>query len=397
MPNAILTPQMITREALRILHNKLTFISRIVRQYDDRFAKDGAKIGDTLQIRLPNEYKIRRGRNLSAQDTNERKVNLQVANQAGVDTQFYSSELTLSLDDFSERILEPAMSVLAANMEADAFTLYGDVAQLVGTPGTIPATLKVFLDARARLNNSLAPFGKRNIQMTPETNATMVDALKGLFQDSEAIKEQYAEGMMGRTSGFDWFENPLMPTHTNGNKVAGVTVNGASQTGTTLNIGGVAAADTFKRGTVFTIANVFEVHPETKAVTNRLKQFVVTADATMAGTTGSISILPAIDSAADGRQNVNASPANSAPLTFVGAASTSWQQNIAHHKEAFAFVTADLVMPKGVDFSHREVMDGLSMRIVRAYDINTDNFPCRIDVLYGYQTLRPQLACRITQ
>lgn len=396
MTNSLLSPQQITREALRVLHNKLTFIGAINRQYDDSFAKSGAKIGDTLKIRLPNQFTVRSGATLAAQNVNEQSVSLQVGTQKGVDMNFSSVDLTLSLDDFSSRILEPAMAVLAASLEADAVSMYKDVYQLVGTPGTTPNTLLTYLQARARLNNSLAPMdANRTAHLSPLATATIVDALKGLFQDSSAIREQYREGSMGRTAGFDWYENPLVPTHANGSTVAGVQVTGAGQTGATLNIKGVANGNTFAKGTVFTVAGVFEVHPETKAATGRLQQFVVGADATMNGTTGSLSISPAIVTSGAG-QNVAGSPADSAAITIVGAANGAYEQELAFHRDAFAFATADLVMPKGVDFAAREVYDGISMRIVRAYDINNDAFPCRIDVLYGYKTIRPQLACRVT-
>lgn len=397
MPNTILTSQVITREALRILHNKLTFVGNINRQYDDSFAKSGAKIGDSLRIRLPNQYVVRNGKTLAAQDTVEDSVTLQVQTQKGVDVNFSSAELTLSLDDFSKRILEPAMAVLASSIEADALSMYADVYQQVGTPGTIPASLKVYLQARAALNNSLAPMDDlRTNHLTPEANVEIVDALKGLFQDSTAIKQQYREGIMGRTAGADWYENPLIPTHVNGTVVAGLTVNGASQTGASLSLAGLTAAQTIKKGTVFTIAGVFAVHPETKSITNRLQQFVVTADFTAAGTTGSVAISPSIV-VIGARQNVAASPAAGAALTVAGSASTGYQQNMAFHRDAFAIAFADLILPKGVDWAAREVMDGISMRIVRAYDINNDALPCRIDVMYGYKTIRPQLAVRVTQ
>lgn len=400
MSNVLLTPQQVTREALRVLHNKLTFIGAINRQYDDSFAKSGAKIGDTLQIRLPNQFTVRTGAAMTtpANAINEQSVSLTVGTQKGVDMNFSSVDLTMSLDDFSTRILEPAMAVLAASLEADAVTMYRDVYQLVGTPGTTPNQLITYLQARARLNNSLAPMDdNRTAHLSPLASATIVDALKGLFQDSTAIREQYREGKMGRTAGFDWYENPLVPTHTNGSTVTGVLVNGPGQTGNALAIKGVASGNTFAYGTVFTIAGVYEVHPETKVVTGRLQTFVVsTGGATMSGTTGTIPISPAIVTSG-ATQNVSGSPADGAAITILsGAANTGYEQELTFHRDAFAFATADLVMPRGVDFAAREVYDGVSMRIVRAYDINADAFPCRIDVLYGYQTIRPQLACRVT-
>lgn len=395
MPNTLLTSTIITREALRILHQKLNFVGNINKQYDEKFAKEGAKIGSSLNIRLPNKYVIRRGATLVAQDTTETNTTLQVTNQTGVDLNFTSVDLTLSLDDFSKRVLEPAMAVLASTIESDALAMVLDVYQQVGTPGTVPNTALAYLQAKARLDNSLTP-PDRNVLVDPLAQITIVDALKGLFQNDRELAKQYKDGAMGNALGFDWYANTLMPAYTMGNKASGVTVNGASQTGSTLNIGGVAASDTFKKGMVFTIAGVFEVHPETKQLTSRLQNFVVTADATMAGTTGSISISPAI-AVTGAQQNVNASPANAAAITIQsGSASTAYLQGIAFHKDAFTFATADLIMPKGLDFAARETYDGISMRIVRQYDINNDKFPCRLDVLYGFKTIRPELACRVT-
>ncbi len=396
MANSILTPTMITREALRILHQKLNFIGNINRAYDDRFSQEGAKIGTTLNIRLPNQYTVRTGATLSAQDTTESNTSLTVSTQKGVDLNFTSVDLTMSLDDFSYRILEPAMAVLAANVEADALSMFKDVYQVVGTPGTTPNALLTYLQAKARLDNSLAPQNQRSLLLDPLSQVTIVDALKGLFNDPKSISKQYREGVMGSTIGFDWFMNTMVPTHTNGDTVTGLSVSGAGQTGSNLLVGGSANTNTFKKGTVFTIAGVFEVHPETKVATSRLQTFVVTADTTATTTTVTLPISPAIVTSGGG-QNVAAAPANSAAITVLsGSASTSYLQNLAFHKDAFTFATADLIMPQGVDFARREVMDGVSMRIVRQYDINNDKFPCRLDLLYGYKTIRPQLACRVT-
>lgn len=397
MANTILTPDKITREALRILHEKLNFIGNIHKGYDDSFAKSGAKIGDSLRVRLPNQYTVRSGATLDTQDTVESSVTLQVNNQKGVDVNFSSSELTLDLDDFSERILEPAMAVLASNIEADALTMTKDVYNLVGTPGTTPATLKTFLQARAMLNRFLAPKdNNRNVLINSEASVEIIDALKALFNDNKEISKQYREGMMGRTAGFNWYENELIHNHTNGAQAGTPLVDGASQSGATIDTDGWTGETTIKAGTVLTFAGVNAVHPETKADSGVRQQFVVTADVA-AESDGSLAlpISPAIVTSG-AKQNVTAGPADNAAITISGNANAVLPQNLAFHKEAFTFATADLIMPSGVDFASRQVFDGISMRIVRAYDINTDKFPCRIDVLYGYKTLRPQLACRIT-
>lgn len=386
MANTILTPTAVTREALRILHQKLNFVGSITRDYDDSYAKTGAKIGDSLKIRLPNQYTVRSGATLSAQDTTESSVTLQVATQKGVDLNFTSVDLTLSLDDFSKRILDPAMSVLAANIESDALNMYKDVYQSIWNGGSA-ATYNKALDGRVILNRSLAPFSDRTALMDSVGMADLVKDTKTLFQDDASIAKQYKEGYMGRAAGFDWAENTMMPAHTRGGSNGAYLVNGASQTGATLTVD--TGANAPSQGDVITIAGVFSVHPETKVSTGVLQQFVIGSGAT----TTSFPISPAIVTSG-ATQNVSGSPADNAAITFAGTASTAVQTGLLFQKGAFAFATADLVMPQGVDFSAREVMDGVSMRIVRAYDINNDKFPCRLDVLYGYKTLRAQLACR---
>ncbi len=386
MPNTILTATAVTREALRVLHQKLNFVGTITRDYDDSFARQGAKVGDTLKIRLPNQYTVRTGSALSAQDTTESSVDLKVQTQKGVDLNFTSVDLTMALDDFSERILEPAMSVLAANIEADAMSMYKDVYNQV--LGTGAATFTRVLQGRKILVDNLAPLNGRTCNLNTQDNVDLVDALKGLFNDKATISKQNREGYMGRTAGFDFMENTLWPSHARGPSNGGFIVNGASQTGAVLTVStgvGIPVA-----GDIIQIAGVFRVHPETKQSTGLLQQFVVGAGATLT----SFPISPAIVTTG-ALQNVSASPANAAAVTIAGTASIAHGISMAYQKGAFAFATADMVMPRGVDFASREVFDGVSMRIVRQYDINSDKFPCRLDVLYGFKTIRPQLACRL--
>lgn len=394
MANTLLTSTVITRKALQILHQKCNVIGKCDRQYDGRFAQDGGKIGSTLEIRLPNQYVVGTGAAITPQDTTEQKTVLTVATQKHVPMEFFSTELTMSLDDFSERIIDPAMSVLASNAEADVLTMSRDVWQQVGTPGTAPATALAYLTAMSRLTNSLTPSGKRCYHIKPEDMAVIVDALKGLFNSTQAISDQYRDGVMGRGLGGDWYENTLMDRMTNGNKVASVTVSGAGQTGSAILLGGLAGSDTFKRGQVFTMAGVFEVHHETKISTGKLQKFVVTSDVTSAGATLSIPIAPAIVTSG-ALQTVSASPANGAAIVFDGSANATYGLNLAWHKNAFAVVFADLDMPKGLDFAHRETMDNISMRILRQYEARTDKWVTRADILYGYKAVRPQFACRI--
>lgn len=374
------------------MHQKLNFIANVNRAYDDSFAVDGAKIGDSLRIRLPNRFTTRTGAALSAQNVAEQQVTLTVANQVGVDTQWTSRELTMSLDDFSKRILDPAMAQLAATIEADALSMHNSVFNVAPNFGA-PMGMRQVLMARKMLNDNLAPMDdQRAAVLNTQDNVDLVDANKGLFQDSAAIRQQYREGMLGRTGGFDFYENTLMPTSTTGTAATatGYTVNGAGQTGTGVIL--ASGSTTFAVGDVITFAGCFAVHPETRASTGVLQQFVVTA--AHAGGAGTIQISPAIVTSG-ALQTVSASPTNGGAVAKVGGASQVYRPSLFFHKDAFTFATADLVMPKGVDMAARVVRDGISLRMVRQYDINNDRFPVRLDVLYGYQAIRPQLAVRV--
>jgi hypothetical protein len=398
MANTILTPTMITREALRILHQKLNFVGTINRSYDDQFAQKGAKIGNSLNIRLPNQYTVRTGQNLSTQDTTETSTQLTVSTQKGVDLTFTSQELTMSLDDFSKRIISPAMAVLASSIEADAMSMYQQVYNQVNNQGAAMTFKTGVMGARKILNDNLAPLDNdRTMNLNTQDEVDLVDALKGLFQDSDAISEQYREGMMGRTGGFNFYENTLWPTQSRGAATTAYVTN--TQVGTlpisatpVSSITIATGTGSINAGDVFTIQNVFRVHPESKATLATQQQFV--ALNTLAGP-GVLNISPSII-LAGGYQNV-VIPTTSATATmaFAGTISTPYGISMAYHKDAFVFATADLLMPQGVDMAAREVQDGISMRMVRQYVIGTDTFPCRLDVLYGYKAVRPQLACRV--
>lgn len=393
MSNTILTPTAVTREVQRVLHQKMVFGKRVNRQYDDSFAQSGAKIGDSIKIRLPNQYTVRTGKTIDVQDTTESSVTLQVATQKGVDMNFSSKELTLDLDDFSKRIIEPAVARLAAEIDKDGLALYADIYNLVGTAGTTPATALVALQAGQKLDEFLAPDdGNRFIVCNPATNAAMVDGLKGLFHSSGKIGDQYEQGEMGRgVLGFDWYKSSLVNTHTNSAGTASVTVNDAAiasgDTAVTVN----TTTTAYAAGSVVTFGGCYAVHPETKVAYPFLKQFVV-----VSATATELTVSPAIITSG-ATQNCSAVPTNGGTVTLVGSASTGYAQNLAFHRDAFALATVDLEdVSKYGAWGGREVMDGISIRVARQYDINNDNIPCRLDVLYGWKTVRADLACRIT-
>lgn len=401
MSNSILTISMITRESLRVLENNLTFAKGVNREYDDAFAVKGAKIGDTLNIRKPARYVGRSGQTLSIENQTESSVPLQLATQFGVDVQFTSAELALSLDDFSKRILQPALATIANKIDRDGLALYKDVFNAVGSPGTTPSTLRAFLDAGAKMDYEGTPRdGMRSLAIDPVCQASMVDNLKGLFQSSNQIKDQYEEGTMGLAGGFKWSMDQNVVAHTVGPQGGSPVVDATgSISGSSLATKSwtASAGARLKKGDVFTIGSVNAVNPQTRASTGQLRQFVVTADFNSDSSgKGAVSIYPSIVTSGQ-LQTVDAAPTDGATITVLGSASTISPANLAYHRDAFALGCADLPLPGGVDMASR-VSDkqlGMSVRMVRAYDINNDRFPCRLDVLYGWKTIYPELACRI--
>ena len=392
MADSILTMTQVTRKAAMSLHQKLNFIGRIDRQYDDSYAKRGAKIGDTLKVRLPNEYTVRTGMTRSNQDVTETSVDLVMANVKGVDMDFTSEDLLLKLDDFNERIIDPAMSVLAANVEADALNMYKDVYNLYDGDAAAFSFASV-ANAGQLLTDNLAPLSSRTCTMnTGHATKFKIDT-KGLMHAADNIEEQYRDGIIARTGGFEMYENTLLVPLTTGTaaKTTGYLSNGATQSGASIVVD--TGTTTFVQGDVITFAGVNRVHPETKVSTGVLQQFVITA--AYAGGAGSIAISPSV-TATGARQNVSNTIADNSAIVKVGAgASETLTQSLAFHKNAFAFVTADLPMPNGVDMARREVVDGISISLVRDFVINDRSFPCRLDILYGYKAIRPQLAARI--
>lgn len=295
----------------------------------------------------------------------------------------------MSLDDFSKRILEPAMSVLAANIEADAMSMYKDVYNSVWSSGSA-ITYNDVLDARVLMQRGLAPMNDRTANLNPQDMVDLVQDTKSLFNNQGEIAKQYREGYMGRAAGFDFMENTLWAGHTRGDAASRVCNTSTGITSGTATITVSGGSGTIKQGDVFMVEDVYSVHPETKVSTGVLQQFVATADGTTA-----IAVSPTpITSGA--KQNISiVSAGASKAVTVSGTASGVDTTSMLYQKEAFTFVTADLDMPGGVDFGKREVVDGISLRIVRQYDINNDNLPCRIDVLYGYKTLRASSAARL--
>jgi len=400
MANSILTIDMITRKALEILENNLVITRNVNRQYDDSFAVEGAKIGSTLRIRLPDRALVTDGAALQVQDDNEQFTTLSVATQKHIGVNFTSAELTMQLDDFAERVLKPRISQLASSVDADVANAYKTIGNSVGTPGTTPATSLVLLQAQQKLNENAAVMTPRYATVNPAANAALVEGMKGLFNPTDTVSRQFKNGMMGTgVLGFDEVNmSQSIKVHTTGTRDASasttvkttITSEGASSI--VLTQGSVTT--TIKAGDVFTVADCYAVNPQTRESTGSLFQFVALADATAVAGDWTVTVAP-IYSSATALATVTALPVSGKTVTFLGAANSQYAQNLVYHKDAITFATADLLLPQGVDMAARSVHNGISLRVVRQYDINNDRMPCRVDVLYGFSTIRPQMACRI--
>jgi hypothetical protein len=400
MSNSILTIDMITRKSLEILENNLVLTRNVNRQYDDSFAVEGAKIGSTLRIRLPDRALVTDGAALQVQDDNEQFTTLTVSSQKHIGVNFTSAELTMQLDDFAERVLKPRISQLASSIDADVANSYKYIGNTVGTPGTTPATSLVLLQAQQKLNENAAVMDPRYATVNPAANAGLVEGLKGLFNPTDTISKQFKNGMMGTgvlglneinmSQSIKQFTTGSRSA-TGGTLSAAVTAEGA----TSIVVTGAGNNAVVKLGDVFTVADCFAVNPQTRESTGSLFQFVAVADVTLNGSgAGTITVAP-MYSAGNALATVDVLPQSGKAVVFVGAASSQYAQNLVYHKDAITFATADLLLPQGVDMAARAVHNGISLRIVRQYDINNDRLPCRIDVLYGYGVIRPQMAVRM--
>lgn len=407
MANVNLTPDMITREALRILHQKLNFVGNVVRDYDDSFAQEGAKIGSNLRIRLPIQYSTGTGATIATgtgADSIGVSTTLQVTSQRHVPMRFTSEELTLDIEDFSKRHVEPAMAILAAKIEADVLGT-----AVAGASNFVNAGTKVefadVMNARKKLVDNLAPNMDRTAILSTQAMVDLVTDNKSLFEDSRELSKQYKEGIMGRFASFDFYENTLVPAmaaHTaGGTNTYDVASDGQEKTLSATDSdpnNQTLAIDTgtkvIAKGAKFTIAGIYDVHPETKETTGALKVFTVTGGDTGTATATSITISPAIIVSGPHQNCIGASgaadPSDGDTITFLEDA-TANSQSLLFQKGFAVFATADLVLPKGTDMASRQVYDGISMRLVRDYSVTNDRMYTRLDVLYGFKVLRPQL------
>jgi hypothetical protein len=403
MANQILTHQMIARKAAALLSEEMNFLANINRGREEEFKTqpNGYKKGDSVDIGIPPVPTVFDGSNFAgggtAPDQQEQKVRLQLATQKHVPLTFTAKEKALNITEFEERFLKPAMNSIGSVVQADLIQrAVLATPNIVGTPGTLPNTFKTYGQARGAMERFLAPEGDRTVLVSSDASNELADAIKNQQNPGDTVNKSFLQGYITRAQGFDMFENQSLPIFVNGS-ATGFTINGAGQTGATLNIGGLTATQTILKGTVFTIPGVFAVHPVLGVSNGKLRQFVTTADFTAAGATGSISIYPALSvTTASVVGTVSALPANGAAASLVGSASTGYRQHLAFHKNAFTAAFAPLPILASCE-GYTATMNGFSVRVMTFGNGQTDTESTRIDVLYGFAAVRPDHAARITE
>jgi len=401
MANTLLTINMITREAVRLWKNSNAFLQNVDMQYDSSFAVAGAKIGSALRIRLPNDFVVTTGPALSVQDTTEQNTTLVLATQKHVDVSYSTADRTMSLDDYSQRVLAPMINNLAGAVAVDLMSgAEGGICNFVANQdmnsNILSPVMSTYLNSGAQLDLNSGPIANRKIVNNPVTEARVVASLSGLLNPASQIGRQYATGRMYDALGFIWMKDQTGIAHTTGTLAQGsATVNGANQTGLNLTVN--ALAGSLNIGDIIEIAGVYQVNRITKQSTGQLRQFAVTANVAAGAT--SIPIYPALVPASNGNQvqyqTVTVSPADGAAVNQASGVlpSVTYRKNFAYAPEAVTLATADLEMPHGVHEAAREQFDGVSMRMITDYMIGTDQLITRLDVLYGYLWIRPEWAC----
>jgi hypothetical protein len=388
----LLNPSIITKETLVILENNLVAAGKVNRQFENQFVK----IGSSLTIRKPNRFVVSSGPALQIQNITEPSTSITISNQKHVDFQFSSQDLTLTIEEFSERYCKPAAAALANQIDFDVLTNFNQIQNEVGTPGTVPNAFSSLAAVGQRMDEGAVPQDGRVLILNPAAYWSLANALTTLFVKS--VAEPALKGFLANIANFEIYMDANIQSQTVGAYAGTPVVNGANQTGSSLITNGWTASITglLNIGDVITLQGVNAVNPQSRASTAALQNFVITATANSDSSGNStLQIYPAITTSG-AYQTVSASPAAGATVSVKGTANTSYAQNLGFVRDAFGLVTVPLEIPNGVDFAAREMYKNISLRIIRAFDITNDVFPCRIDVLYGTAAYYPELACRLT-
>jgi hypothetical protein len=408
MVNTTLTASIVAKAAVGILENELTMAGLVYRGYEDEFNKkvNGYQIGDTITIAKPTDFTVRNTITASPQDVSEAKLTLQINQVAGVDFKFTSQQLTLNIDQLSERVIRPAMVQVANAIDIAVMSLYKDIPQWVGTPGTPIQTFAGFAKGAQNMDDRSVPNGDRYAVLAPADYWAMAGSQTALY-NNQINGQSYRQGRIGEVGGIDTYKSQNAPTFTTGPMGGTPLVNGANQN-TTYDLTGVntqslitngwtaAAAARVVAGDVFTLAGVFDVNPVTKAVLPFLKQFVVKANGSSDGAGNlTLTISPQIISSG-AFQNVSAAPASGAALTFVGTANTAYRNSLFFDKNAFALCMVPMTKPPGAVDVSRVSKNGISVRVIPYYDGTNDVSNWRLDCIFGTKTVDPRLAVRVS-
>jgi hypothetical protein len=398
----------ISKMAAGYLQDNLQFCKTVDKEPESSFGSvNGYKVGDTININIPARFIPVTSLDITSaiEDVTETKQSLALDTTATVSVEADSLEMRTDISESEllakgERILKPAMIALASKVEQTIIEAASDaVYNTVGTAGSTVFNTETMLLAKDKLARDLTPTGERKALLNSAAMSSAVNARKGLFQSSEDIAKQYKQGYMGTADGFDFLENEMLNTHTNGNDVSfevRTTVSAEGQA--TLVVEGLTTTTgTVKKGTTFTIDTVNKVHPQTKADLGVLQDFVVTADVTADGSGyATLAISPALYTTTS-QQNISAFPADGDTCNVLtGSASTGYTQNLVYHPSAFRFISTSLYQPKNVEMSGTATEDGITVNMVSDFDVLKRREILRFDVLYGFSAIRPEWACRVT-
>lgn len=395
----LLTPQIITKETLVILENNLVAANRVNRKFENQFVK----IGASLTIRKPNQFSVASGPGLQVQNIAEPSVNITINQQKHVDFQFTSQDLTLTVEEFSERYLKPGMATLANQVDFDVLTNVLQVSNYVGSPSVTPSTFSSSVQLTGqRMDENLAPQDNRTLILNPAAYWQIANGLTPSFVMPTA-KDALVKGYLATIGNYEVYMDQNVQRggvgqhNTSVAMISNSTAAGVVGSGTTLSMYGGAATETIAIGEVFTVAGVNNVNEQSGISTGVLKNFVVTATSTPTASVWSITFSPAIVTSGP-YQNVSANINSSQTVTWLSGTTTAQigsVQNIAFTRDAFGLVMVPMEIPQGVDFAARETYRNISMRVIRAYDINNDVFPTRVDILYGSTVYYDPLAVRL--
>ena len=402
MANTLITDSIIAKESLMIVENNLSITRLINRRYEKKFAVEGKKLGDYLDIRYPVRVTGRSGEEMQEEDIEEQSVRLRIDQIEGQDLSFSNVDLTLSVDDFRARYLDTSCAMIANKIDRYMCSRYVDVPNFAGTPGTVPSALTHYFTAGVTMSDYGVPPGDRSMVVSPRMQADIVSALTGLFQAASSIAEQYKTGTMGHVIGFDWYPDQNIRSHTVGALGGTPLVSGASQSGATLVTNGwTATTGAVAAGDIIDAAGANGINPQNRDSTGVLRQFTATAAATADGSGNmTINISPSIV-LSGAYQNVSAAPTNAGAIRIFGHASTyastATRQGLAFHKEWMTAAFVDLVLPGGMEMSARAKSNklGIAIRIVKGYDIRKNKHLCRLDVLFGAKQMYGDFACRV--